>query len=154
MVARAPATGARLHAYPAARAETEVPRIAGRYLNITSYRRDGTGVATPVWFVTEDDQLLVLTAVGSGKVKRIRRNPFVTVVACSARGRPRGRPIAARAELLPSTELERVKRLMGRKYRIDLLFIGPIRALQSLLHPERRNEMETVVAITPTFVVR
>ena len=150
MVARAPATGARLHAYPAPRAETEVPRIAGRYLSITSYRHDGTGVATPVWFVTEDDQLLVMTAVGSGKVKRIRKNPFVTVFACSARGRPRGRPIAARAELLPSIEVERVKRLMGRKYRIDLLFIGPIRALQSLLHPERRNEMEIVVAITPT----
>jgi PPOX class probable F420-dependent enzyme len=150
MVARAPATGARLHGYHAARAETQVPRIAGKYLSITSYRRDGTGVATPVWFVTEDDQLLVITAVGSGKVKRIRRNPFVTVAASSARGRLRGEPIAARAELLPSTEVERVKRLMGRKYRVDLLFIRPIRSLQSLLHPERRNETETVVAITPT----
>jgi PPOX class probable F420-dependent enzyme len=150
MVARAPTTGARLRAYPAARAETEVPRVAGKYLSMTSYRRDGTGVATPVWFVTEDEQLLVMTAVGSGKVKRIRRNPFVTVVACSARGRLRGRPIEARAELLPSTEVERVKRLMGRKYRVDLLFIRPIRALRALLHPERRNETETVLAITPT----
>jgi len=150
MVARAPTTGARLRAYPAARAETEVPRVAGKYLSMTSDRRDGTGVATPVWFVTEDEQLLVMTAVGSGKVKRIRRNPFVTVVACSARGRLRGRPIEARAELLPSTEVERVKRLMGRKYRVDLLFIRPIRALRALLHPERRNETETVLAITPT----
>jgi PPOX class probable F420-dependent enzyme len=150
MTARGPATGARLHAYVAARAETQVPRISGKYLSITSYRRDGTGVATPVWFVTEDDQLLVMAAIGSGKIKRIRRNPFVTVAACSARGRLRGRPVAARAELLPSTEVERVKRLMGRKYRFDLLFIGPIRALQSLLHPERRNETTTVVAITPT----
>lgn len=149
MVARAPATGARLHGFHAARAETEVPRIAGKYLSITSYRRDGTGVATPVWFATEDDQLLVMTAVGSGKVKRIRRNPLVTVAACSARGRLHGRPIAARAELLPSTAVERVKRLMGRKYRFDLLFIRPIRALQSLLHPERRNETTTVVAVTP-----
>lgn len=150
MVARAPATGARLNGYPAARAETEVPLIAGKYLSITSYRRDGTGVATPVWFVIEDDHLLVMTAVASGKVKRIRRNPFVTVAACSARGRLRGRLIAARAELLSSTEVERVKRLMGHKYRVDLLFIRPIRALQSLLHPERRNETTTIVAITPT----
>jgi PPOX class probable F420-dependent enzyme len=149
MTARGPATGARLHAYVAARAETQVPRISGKYLSITSYRRDGTGVATPVWFVTEDDQLLVMTAIGSGKIKRIRRNPFVTVAACSARGRLRGRPVAARAELLPSTEVERVKRLMGRKYRFDLLFIRPIRALQSLLHPEHRDEMATVVAVTP-----
>jgi len=150
MVARAPATGARLHARLAACAETEVPPITGKYLSITSYRRDGTGVATPVWFVTDDDRLLVMTAAGSGKVKRIRRNPFVTVTACSARGRALGSPIQARAELLPSTEVEHVKRRMGRKYRVDLLFIRPIRALQSLLHPERRNETATVVAITPT----
>jgi uncharacterized protein len=150
MVVRAPATDARLHGYHAARAQTEVPRIAGKYLSITSYRRDGTGMATPVWFVTEDDRLLALTAVGSGKIKRIRMNPFVTVAACSARGRLRGRPVAARAELLPSTEVERVKRLMGRKYRFDLLFIRPIRALQSLLHPQHRDETATVVAITPT----
>ena len=150
MVARAPVTGAKLHEYHAARAETEVPRIPGKYLSITSYRRDGTGVATPVWFVTEDDKLLVMTAVGSGKVKRIRGNPFVTVAACSARGRPHGRLIAARAELLPSTEVERVKRSMERKYRFDLFFIKPIRWLQSLFHPERRNETATVVAITPT----
>jgi PPOX class probable F420-dependent enzyme len=149
MTARGPATGARLHAYVAARAETQVPRISGKYLSITSYRRDGTGVATPVWFVTEDDQLLVMTAIGSGKIKRIRRNPFVTVAACSARGRLRGRPVAARAELLPSTEVERVKRLMGRKYRFDLLFIRPIRTLQSLLHPERRDETTTIVSVTP-----
>ncbi len=150
MVARAPATGARLQGFHAADAETEVPLIAGKYVSITSYRRDGTGVATPVWFVTEENQLLVMTAVGSGKVKRIRRNPSVTVVECSARGRLRGRRIAARAELLPSTEVERVKRSMERKYRFDLLFIKPIRSLQSLLHPERRNETATVVAITPT----
>jgi uncharacterized protein len=149
MVARAPATGARLHGYHAARAETEVSRIAGKYLSITSYRRDGTGVATPVWFVTEDGRLLAMTAVGSGKIKRIRRNPLVTVAACSARGRLRGRTIQARAELLPSTEVERVKRLIRRKYRFDLLFIRPIRSLQSLLHPERRDEMATVVALTP-----
>jgi len=39
---------------------------------------------------------------------------------------------------------------MGRKYRLDLIFIRPIRALQSLLHPERRRETTTVIAIRPT----
>ena len=86
---------------------------------------------------------------GPAKVKRIRRYPLVTVAACSARGRLHGRPITGRAELLPSTEVERVKRLMGRKYRFDLLFIRPIRALQGLFHPERRHEATAVLAITP-----
>lgn len=149
MAARAPARGPRLHVGPM-RVVNQVVSITGKYVSITSYRRDGTGVATPVWFVTEGNRLLVMTEVGSGKVKRIRRNPFVTVAACSARGRLRGRPIPSTAELLPSTEVDRVKRLMGRKYRVDLLFIRPIRALQSLLHPGRRTETTTVVAIRPT----
>ena len=146
---RAPASGARLHfAHP--RAVTEVVSITGKYVSITSYRRNGAGVSTPVWFVSEGDRLLVMTETGSGKVKRIGRNPFVTVASCSARGRLRGRPSPAIAELLPATEVERVKRLMGRKYRFDLIFIRPIRALQSLLHPERRHGTTTVIAITPT----
>lgn len=150
MTVQAPTRGTRMHMRETTRAPTGVARISGKYLSITSYRRDGTAVATPVWFVTEGDQLLAMTAVGSGKVKRIRRDPSVTVAACSARGRLRGTPIAARAELLPSTEVEHVKRLMGRKYRFDLLFIKPIRAIQAMMHPGRKDEQTTIVAITPT----
>lgn len=43
-----------------------------------------------------------------------------------------------------------MKRLMKRKYRFDLIFIGPIRAIGSLLHPERRNETTAAISITPT----
>ena len=57
--------------------------------------------------------------------------------------------MTARAEILPSIEAEHVKRLMARKYRFDLLFIRPIRALQGLVHPERRHEATAVLAITP-----
>ena len=150
MAVQAPTSGIRLHVRETQRAPTGPTRITGKYLSVTSFRRDGTGVATPVWFVGEGDRLLAMTAAGSGKVKRIRRNPSVTMAACSARGRLHGTPIPAHAELLPSTEVERVKRLMGRKYRFDLLFIRPIRAIQSMMHPERRDEQTTIVAITPT----
>ena len=150
MAVQAPTSGTRLHVRETERAPTRATRITGKYLSVTSFRRDGTGVATPVWFVNEGDRLLAMTAAGSGKVKRIRRNPSVTVAACSARGRLHGTPIPAHAELLPSTEVERVKRLMGHKYRFDLLFIRPIRAIQSMMHPERRDELTTVLRITPT----
>ena len=66
----------------------------GKYVSLTSYRRDGTAVATPVWFVRQDGRLLVETGAASGKVKRIRRNPAVQVAVC-ARGRLRGRPARA-----------------------------------------------------------
>ena len=130
-------------------ATTDVAGIKGKYLCITSYRRDGSAVATPVWFVTDGGRALVMTSAHSGKIKRIRRNPVVTVGACSARGRPKMDPVPGHAHILPSAEVERVKHLIGRKYRFDLLFIRPIRAIQRLFRPELRNEVPMIVAITP-----
>lgn len=144
MVTRAPAVGARLHA----REHVPTREIAGKYLSVMTYRHDGTGVATPVWFVQEGDRFLVHTAERSGKVKRIRRNPAVGIAACTARGKLRSLPVPARAEILSASEEERVEELMKRKYRFDLLFIRPIRAIQARRHPERKAEQAAVLAIT------
>ena len=54
---------------PAADLEALFP---GRYLSVTSFKRDGTGVATPVWFVSDGSRLLALTDLHSAKVRRIR----------------------------------------------------------------------------------
>lgn len=121
----------------------------GKYLSITSFRRDGTGKATPVWFVQEDGRLLVETDAGSYKVRRIRRDPRVIVAPCGPTGRLRGEPVTATAELLPDAETGRVEQLMARKYRVGLVFIRPIRSLQALLHPARSRERPVILAITP-----
>ena len=68
------------------------PAVPGKYLSLTSFRRDGTGVATPVWFVEAGGRLLVETDAASYKVRRIRRNPQVTIAPCTATGRRRGIP--------------------------------------------------------------
>jgi PPOX class probable F420-dependent enzyme len=121
----------------------------GKYLSVTSFRRDGSGKATPVWFVEEGGRLLVETDASSYKVRRIRRNPRVTVAPCTATGRLRGEPVTARAELLADAETGRAERLLARKYRIDLLVIKPIRTLQAALHPRRPREKPVILAITP-----
>lgn len=131
----------------------EAPRTAtfpGKYLSLTTFRRNGTGVATPVWFVQEGARLLVETDADSYKVRRIRRNPSVTVAVCTATGRIRGEHVAARADLLADSETARVQRLIAEKYRADLIFIRPIRALQTLLHRGRPRPTLVIVAITPT----
>ena len=125
------------------------PVFPGKYLSITSFKRDGTGVATPVWFVQEAGRLLVQTDANSGKVKRIRHNPQVLVAACTATGRLLADPVPARAELLPEAEVGWVERLMAAKYRIDLLVIRPIRALQAALRRGRPRPRPVIVAITP-----
>jgi uncharacterized protein len=135
---------------PQGRPGTVAPAFTGKYLSLTSFRRDGTGVATPVWFVEADGRLLVETDAGSYKVRRIRRNPQVTIAPCTATGRLRGTPVPAWAELLPDAEVARVDRLMGDKYRVDLLFIKPFRKLQAALHRRRPRETPVVLEIMPS----
>src|SRR5215213_5334465 len=101
-------------------------RFPGTYLSLVSFKRDGTPVATPLWFVVDGGRLLVITDAHSAKVKRIRRNPEVTVAPCKAGGRLTGEPIAARAEILPSGEVAPAQRLMGRRYRVDRIVILPV----------------------------
>ena len=125
-------------------------KIEGKYLSVTSFKRDGTGVATPVWFVAENGRLLVETDADSYKARRIRRNATVKVAPCNASGRLRGQPVTAVAEFLPESERERVERLLARKYRLNRLLVLPVyRAVQRLLGRRLTRGKPVIVAITP-----
>jgi len=121
----------------------------GKYVSLTTYKRDGTGVATPVWFVQKDDRLLVQTGVASGKVKRIHHNPAVQMAACTASGRLRGQQVSGVARVLPGSEADDAKRLIMHKYRSALLIIRPLWFVQSALHLGRRRSTPVILAITP-----
>jgi PPOX class probable F420-dependent enzyme len=126
-----------------------VPVFRGRYLSITSYRRDGRAVATPVWFVQRDGSLLVETDAASGKIKRIRRNPQVKVAICTAGGRLRGEQLPAAAEILPDYEISAVERLIADKYRFDLIVFRPLRFIQARLHVGRPRTRPAILCIRP-----
>jgi PPOX class probable F420-dependent enzyme len=100
--------------------------VPGKYMSLTTYRRDGTPVSTAVWFAEEDGRLFVITPAESHKARRLRRNPAATVAPSTARGRPTGDAIPARVEFLPPGEWARVDRLMAEKYRIRRLLIMPV----------------------------
>jgi PPOX class probable F420-dependent enzyme len=122
----------------------------GKYLSVTSFRRDGTPVATPVWFVEEEGRLLVETDADSFKVRRIRRNPTVLVAPCSATGRRRGKQRKAHAEILGPDALAPVRDRMARKYRWDRVFVLPIyRAVQRLRRKPTGRGTSVVLEITP-----
>lgn len=90
-----------------------------RYVSVTTYRRDGTGVPTPVWAVEDDGELLVWTRDDSWKVKRLRRESGVAVTPCDVRGRvaEEATEVQGSARLLESeAELDRVRAALGRKY--------------------------------------
>jgi PPOX class probable F420-dependent enzyme len=87
-----------------------------KYISITTTRRDGSAVATPVWLVRDGNALLVTTQGSSGKVKRIRNNPTVLVAPCDARGRLKGDQVSGTARLQDTQETERTTRLIRQRY--------------------------------------
>ena len=92
----------------------------GRYLSITSFKRDGTGVATPVWFGSDGTRLFAFTDLHSAKIRRIRHNPRVQVASCWVNGRLRREPVAAHAEVLTDvSDLERIQKLLLERYKIS-----------------------------------
>ncbi|MCF3130038.1 PPOX class F420-dependent oxidoreductase [Streptomyces olivochromogenes] len=91
---------------------------AGKYLLVTSFRKDGTPVPTPVWVVRDGDTLGVWTTADSWKVKRIRRRADVLVGPCDLRGNPTGEPRPATAELVDAATTTRYRDLIARKYGI------------------------------------
>ncbi len=122
----------------------------GKYVSLTSFKRDGDGVATPLWFVQEDGHLFATTDADSAKVKRIRRNPSVTVASCSASGRLQGEPVEAVAELVPESETQAVEELIGHKYRLDRILILPIyRVVQWIRRRGGSSGESGVLKITP-----
>jgi len=123
----------------------------GKYLSLTSFRRDGSGVATPMWFVGDNGHLVVETDADSYKVKRIRRDPHVRIAVCDARGRLRGEAVDAEARILPDSERKRVERLLAEKYRIDRLTVLPLYRLVMRLRGRgsRAQESPVAIAISP-----
>lgn len=87
-----------------------------KYLSLTTFKRDGTAVATPVWLVRDGDALVVTTQGSSGKVKRIRNSPEVMLAPCDARGRLKGEQVAGTAALVDASETERITSLVRRRY--------------------------------------
>lgn len=90
------------------------------YVSFTSYRKDGTPVATPVWIAPDGEDLYFFSDTGAYKVKRVRNNPAVTLQPCDVRGRvDEGSPVVSGlAEVLDHAEARRVRRIVNRKYRV------------------------------------
>ncbi|MDX3644814.1 PPOX class F420-dependent oxidoreductase [Streptomyces sp. MB09-02B] len=91
---------------------------AGKYLLVTTYRKNGTTVPTPVWVVRDGDALGVWTVTDSWKVKRVRNRADVLVGPCDVRGNPTGDSVPARAEILDAAGSAAYRRLIARKYGV------------------------------------
>jgi len=95
-----------------------IPReIRGqKYISLSTFRKSGAAVATPVWFGEDGDKVYVKTRSDSGKYKRIRNNPQVRVAACTMRGKITGPEFAATARLIPPEDWPRAQKTIENKY--------------------------------------
>ena len=95
---------------------------ASDFIQLTTFRRTGEGVPTPVWVVPDGDALAVFTPAGTGKLKRIGHTPRVTVVECSRRGKVADDAVPVEAVATTTAdpvEVERVTRLLAEKYGLQ-----------------------------------
>ena len=89
---------------------------ATKYISLRTFRKSGTPVATPVWFVEKEGKICVWTQLHSGKMKRIRHTAEVTLAPCTIRGKVIGPTVAGLARIVSPQEKEQVRLLLLAKY--------------------------------------
>jgi hypothetical protein len=93
------------------------PEIQGqRYISLATVRKNGIAVPTPIWFAEDNNKLYFMTNSKSGKCKRIRNNPQVTIAPSTIRGKIIGPEFPATARFLAPAEFSRVRQLINAKY--------------------------------------
>jgi PPOX class probable F420-dependent enzyme len=124
---------------------TDVERMAaGKYVLLTTFRKSGAAVPTPLWVVRDGDELVVWTPVNTGKIKRLRNNREVEVAACDFRGNPSGPVLKGTARVLPGADAARVRRMIRSKYGP----LGWVTVTGSVVRRGRSGTIGIAIALT------
>jgi PPOX class probable F420-dependent enzyme len=92
--------------------------LQGNHLLLTTFRKNGKAVPTPVWYGRTGDHLYVFSLATAGKVKRLRNSQRAQIAACTGIGRITGPTMDARARILPRDEEKIARQALRRKYPI------------------------------------
>jgi PPOX class probable F420-dependent enzyme len=123
---------------------TSLPLLAhARFVSLTTFRRSGEPVSTPVWVGRDGASLVVLTPSGSGKVKRLRHDPRVEIRPCGRFGKVEDgvEPVAGTAQVREAAaEVERARATIRRTYPIESRLVLGIERLIERLRGRPRTE--------------
>ena len=123
----------------------------GKHMLLTTFRRSGEGVSTPVWTVPVSvGRVGMWTAAGTGKYKRLRNNPHVSIQACTARGKttPGDRIFQGTAEIIKGgTLFDEVQTKIRAKYGWQIPIVKRVSRLQGRFKADQTFG-DTVVLIT------
>jgi uncharacterized protein len=124
-----------------------------KYILLTTFRRDGTPVATPVWAVPLDDgKIGFWTSSGSGKAKRLAHTDRVTVQACDMKGRVKDgtQPTQATARLVTGAEFDDIHSRVVAKYGFMTKVTKSLGTIGGIVKRNRIPYGDRGVIITPT----
>lgn len=113
-----------------------------KYLSLTTFRKSGDAVATPVWVARDGDHLYVTTKSDSGKAKRLRNNGEVLLAPCDVRGNLTGEQVPGTARLLDEDGTKRVGALINKRY-------GLLAKAMTIGDKVRRGSPSIGIEITP-----
>ena len=105
-----------------------------KYINLETYKKDGTPVRTPVWFVIDNDLIYVITRESTGKVKRLKNNHDVRIVLCSFKGEPKNEWIKGKAEKIMGEKADIAIKLRKKKYGMSARLVGLLRNGNSIVY--------------------
>lgn len=94
-----------------------------QFVSLGTYRKSGELVATPVWIASDGECLVVTTERETGKVKRLRRNPTVTMRPCSRMGQVAADAITVTATARFDDDLTAGNAALAAKYGIPFKII-------------------------------
>jgi PPOX class probable F420-dependent enzyme len=87
-----------------------------KYINLETYKKDGTPIRTPVWFVIDKELIYIITRDSTGKVKRLGNNQNVRIVPCSFKGEPKNDWVKGKTEMITGEEADKAIKLRKKKY--------------------------------------
>ncbi len=127
---------------------------AAKYVSITTIRKNGTPVSSPVWIAPlPDGRAGFTTGATSGKVKRLANNPAVTLRPCSMRGQvePGAEEVSATAVVVLGAEADAVERAIIAKYGIMARLIQMSSAVKARVARLRNKPVEESCAVIVSF---
>jgi PPOX class probable F420-dependent enzyme len=112
-----------------------------KYINIETYRKNGLGVRTPIWFIIHQGLIYFRSDEKSGKVKRLRNNPHVKIAPCDIRGNVKGEWFDGKIYFANSAETSIAYSMINKKYGMKTTLIR--------IFNKFRGTKPLVIAIVP-----
>jgi uncharacterized protein len=116
---------------------------AEKYVSLTTFRKTGEAVVTPVWFAESNGTIYAGTGVNAGKIKRIRHTERVTLASCTLSGKITGSEIEGKARVVSEPlEISAAEAALSKKYGLTRsIYYFILNTLSTIQRKPRTNEV-------------